>query len=114
MEGWSRVRSGPGLCSRVGLHHTWSLPRSPSRPFFLYVAFHDPHRCGHSQPQYGPFCEKFGNGESGMGWIPDWTPQQYRPEDMEVGRGCRELPRGRLPALWDVAGLLLGGDAGKG
>ncbi|MEQ2189963.1 hypothetical protein GOODEAATRI_030724, partial [Goodea atripinnis] len=37
------------------------------RPFFLYVAFHDTHRCGHSQPQYGAFCEKFGNGETGMG-----------------------------------------------
>lgn len=58
---------------------------SLSRPFFLYVAFHDPHRCGHSQPQYGAFCEKFGNGESGMGWIPDWKPQLYRPEDVQVG-----------------------------
>ena len=26
--------------------------------FLLYVAFHDPHRCGHTQPQFGPFCEK--------------------------------------------------------
>uniref|UniRef100_A0A8K9Y453 N-sulfoglucosamine sulfohydrolase (sulfamidase) n=1 Tax=Oncorhynchus mykiss TaxID=8022 RepID=A0A8K9Y453_ONCMY len=43
------------------------------RPFFLYVAFHDTHRCGHSQPQYGAFCEKFGNGQSGMGRIPDWN-----------------------------------------
>ena len=56
----------------------------PCRPFFLYVAFHDPHRCGHSQPQYGAFCEKFGNGESGMGRIPDWTPQVYAPEDVQV------------------------------
>lgn len=56
-----------------------------SRPFFLYVAFHDPHRCGHSQPQYGAFCEKFGNGESGMGRIPDWKPQLYRPEEVQVG-----------------------------
>lgn len=55
------------------------------RPFFLYVAFHDPHRCGHSQPQYGTFCEKFGNGESGMGRIPDWTPQTYDPQDVLVG-----------------------------
>lgn len=58
---------------------------STCRPFFLYVAFHDPHRCGHSQPQYGAFCEKFGNGESGMGWIPDWTPQTYNPQDVQVG-----------------------------
>ncbi|XP_063098223.1 N-sulphoglucosamine sulphohydrolase isoform X2 [Cavia porcellus] len=57
-------------------------PPTMSRPFFLYVAFHDPHRCGHSQPQYGAFCEKFGNGESGMGRIPDWTPQTYNPQDV--------------------------------
>lgn len=60
-------------------------PPSRGRPFFLYVAFHDPHRCGHSQPQYGTFCEKFGNGESGMGRILDWTPQTYDPQDVLVG-----------------------------
>ncbi|XP_028830087.1 N-sulfoglucosamine sulfohydrolase [Denticeps clupeoides] len=54
------------------------------RPFFLYVAFHDPHRCGHSQPQYGAFCEKFGNGESGMGCIPDWKPEYYTPDQVKV------------------------------
>ncbi len=54
------------------------------RPFFLYVAFHDTHRCGHSQPQYGAFCEKFGNGEMGMGRIPDWTPEYYTPEQVKV------------------------------
>lgn len=43
-------------------------------PFFLMVAFHDPHRCGHVTPQYGPFCERFGSGEIGMGLIPDWHP----------------------------------------
>lgn len=56
------------------------------RPFFLYVAFHDPHRCGHSQPQYGAFCEKFGNGESGMGRIPDWEPKYYTPDEVKVSR----------------------------
>lgn len=55
------------------------------RPFFLYVAFHDTHRCGHSQPQYGAFCEKFGNGEAGMGRIPDWQPEYYTPEQVKVG-----------------------------
>lgn len=55
------------------------------RPFFLYVAFHDTHRCGHSQPQYGAFCEKFGNGETGMGRIPDWTPVYYTPDQVKVG-----------------------------
>lgn len=24
-----------------------------SRPFFLYIGFHDPHRCGHTHPEYG-------------------------------------------------------------
>lgn len=66
---------------------TCTFPLSIPRPFFLYVAFHDPHRCGHSQPQYGTFCEKFGNGESGMGWIPDWQPQIFQPEEVQV-RAC--------------------------
>lgn len=43
-------------------------------PFFLMIAFHDPHRCGHVTPQYGSFCERFGSGEVGMGLIPDWHP----------------------------------------
>lgn len=59
--------------------------RREERPFFLYVAFHDTHRCGHSQPQYGAFCEKFGNGETGMGRIPDWKPVYYSPEQVKVG-----------------------------
>ena len=60
------------------------------RPFFLYVAFHDTHRCGHSQPQYGAFCEKFGNGEPGMGTIPDWKPEYYRPDQVKVREGETE------------------------
>ncbi|KAL0160618.1 hypothetical protein M9458_044343, partial [Cirrhinus mrigala] len=35
------------------------------RPFFLYVAFHDPHRCGHSQPHLG--MEKAEWGEFPIG-----------------------------------------------
>lgn len=62
--------------------------KNEDRPFFLYVAFHDTHRCGHSQPQYGAFCEKFGNGEKGMGRIGDWTPQYYTPDQVKV----REIP----------------------
>lgn len=58
--------------------------KDEERPFFLYVAFHDTHRCGHSQPQYGAFCEKFGNGEKGMGRIPDWKPVYYTPEQVKV------------------------------
>uniref|UniRef100_UPI003AACFD17 N-sulphoglucosamine sulphohydrolase isoform X1 n=1 Tax=Centroberyx gerrardi TaxID=166262 RepID=UPI003AACFD17 len=65
------------------------------RPFFLYVAFHDTHRCGHSQPQYGAFCEKFGNGEMGMGRIPDWTPEYYTPEQVKVPPFVPDTPAAR-------------------
>ncbi|XP_041072479.1 N-sulphoglucosamine sulphohydrolase [Carcharodon carcharias] len=71
------------------------LHSTGDRPFFLYVAFHDPHRCGHSQPQYGQFCEKFGNGESGMGWIPDWHPQHYTPEQVKVPYFVPDTPASR-------------------
>ncbi|PIK56590.1 hypothetical protein BSL78_06511 [Apostichopus japonicus] len=54
------------------------------RPFFLYIGFHDPHRCGHTHPEYGAFCEKFGNGEAGMGTMPDWKPVLYDPKDVIV------------------------------
>ncbi|XP_010854590.1 PREDICTED: N-sulphoglucosamine sulphohydrolase isoform X2 [Bison bison bison] len=78
------------------------------RPFFLYVAFHDPHRCGHSQPQYGAFCEKFGNGESGMGRIPDWTPQTYNPKDVQVPYFVPDTPAARadLAAQYTTIGRM--------
>lgn len=47
------------------------------QPFFLVVAFHDPHRCGDVTPEFGPFCERWGSGEIGMGLIPDWHPIYY-------------------------------------
>ncbi|XP_074870270.1 N-sulfoglucosamine sulfohydrolase [Carettochelys insculpta] len=72
------------------------LQSQDERPFFLYVAFHDPHRCDHSQPQYGAFCEKFGNGESGMGWIPDWKPQMYSPEHVQLPYFVPDTPAARL------------------
>ncbi|KAJ8979325.1 hypothetical protein NQ317_006939 [Molorchus minor] len=53
-----------------------------TEPFFLYVAFHDPHRCGHTNPEYGEFCQRFGNGEEGMGLIPDWQPITYQPDEL--------------------------------
>ncbi|XP_021082688.1 N-sulphoglucosamine sulphohydrolase isoform X2 [Mesocricetus auratus] len=78
------------------------------RPFFLYVAFHDPHRCGHSQPQYGTFCEKFGNGERGMGRIPDWTPQTYDPQDVVVPYFVPDTPAARadLAAQYTTIGRM--------
>ncbi|CAK1546881.1 unnamed protein product [Leptosia nina] len=53
-------------------------------PFLLYVGFHDPHRCGHSEPQYGAFCERFGSGEPGMGSIPDWEPWYYQWDEVQL------------------------------
>ncbi|XP_063701747.1 N-sulphoglucosamine sulphohydrolase [Culicoides brevitarsis] len=52
--------------------------------FFLMVAFHDPHRCGRITPQYGSFCEKWGNGETGMGHIPDWQPIYYAWDEIDL------------------------------
>ncbi|NWR35872.1 SPHM sulfohydrolase, partial [Tachuris rubrigastra] len=84
------------------------LQSQDERPFFLYVAFHDPHRCGHSQPQYGAFCEKFGNGESGMGWIPDWKPQIYHPEQVQVPPFVPDTPAARadLAAQYTTIGRM--------
>ena len=75
--------------------------KNSSKNFFLYVAFHDPHRCGHTHPKFGQFCEKFGNGEKGMGSIPDWNPIYYRPEDMVVPYFIQDTPIARE----DMAGM---------
>lgn len=50
------------------------------RPFFLYVGFHDPHRCGHTEPELGEFCERFGSG----GLIPDWKPWYYQWDEIQL------------------------------
>lgn len=55
-----------------------------TRPFFLYVGFHDPHRCGHSEAQFGAFCERWGSGESGAGLIPDWQPWYYQWDEVAL------------------------------
>ncbi|CAG5031382.1 unnamed protein product [Parnassius apollo] len=55
-----------------------------NKPFFLYVGFHDPHRCGHDEPQYGVFCERFGSGEPGMGIISDWSPWYYQWDEVQL------------------------------
>ncbi|XP_050717654.1 N-sulphoglucosamine sulphohydrolase-like isoform X2 [Eriocheir sinensis] len=65
------------------------------RPFFLYVGFHDPHRCGHTHPQYGAFCERFGDGSPGMGTIPDWRPDDYGPDDVQVPYFVQDTPAAR-------------------
>ena len=63
--------------------------------FFLYMAFHDPHRCGHTNPEFGNFCERFGNGEPGMGKIPDWQPYYYKPEEVIVPYFVQDTPAAR-------------------
>ncbi|XP_054635610.1 N-sulphoglucosamine sulphohydrolase isoform X1 [Dunckerocampus dactyliophorus] len=85
-----------------------SSNKDEERPFFLYVAFHDTHRCGHSQPQYGAFCEKFGNGDMGMGKIPDWTPQYYTPQQVKVPPFVPDTPAARadLAALYTTVSRL--------
>ncbi|XP_044253701.1 N-sulphoglucosamine sulphohydrolase [Tribolium madens] len=60
------------------------LNKSTDKPFFLFVAFHDPHRCGHTNPEYGEFCQRFGNGDVGMGLIPDWHPIYYQWDELEL------------------------------
>lgn len=68
-------------------------------PFFLMVAFHDPHRCGHVSPQYGPFCERWGSGEEGMGLIPDWHPFYYQWEQVQLPYYVQDTE----PARRDIA-----------
>ena len=75
------------------LKKTQSFPSF--QDFFLYVAFHDPHRCGHTHPKFGAFCEKFGNREPEMGDIPDWNPAYYRPEDVAVPYFVQDTPAAR-------------------
>lgn len=65
------------------------------RPFFLYVAFHDPHRCGHTHPEFGNFCEKFGNGNRGMGLIQDWAPLYYDWQQVEVPYNIQDTQAAR-------------------
>ena len=72
------------------------LQQAGTRPFFLYIGFHDPHRCGHDSPQFGVFCEKFGDGSKGMGLISDWHPISYSPEDVYVPYFVQDTAAARL------------------
>ena len=78
----------------IFVHHQFrSLDHG--RPFFLYVAFHDPHRCDHSNPNFGHFCEKFGNGEPAMGSIDDWQPVHYEPQQVLLPYFVPDTPAAR-------------------
>lgn len=68
------------------------LRSNDSRPFFLYIGFMDAHRC---DGKLGTFCEKFGNGDPGMGSIPDWTPTIYGPSEVEVPYFVQDTPAAR-------------------
>lgn len=63
------------------------------------MAFHDPHRCGHYEPQFGAFCERFGSGEPGMGRIPDWQPWYYQWQQVQLPYHVQDTE----PARRDVA-----------
>ncbi|XP_075213188.1 N-sulfoglucosamine sulfohydrolase isoform X2 [Lycorma delicatula] len=72
------------------------LSQNKSQPFFLYVGFHDPHRCAHTHPKYGIFCERFGSGEPDMGRIPDWTPIIYEPDQVQLPYFVQDTPSARV------------------
>ncbi|KAH3848942.1 N-sulphoglucosamine sulphohydrolase-like isoform X2 [Dreissena polymorpha] len=69
--------------------------RNDTRPFMLYIGIHDIHRCD-TGGKLGDFCEKFGDGTSpGTGVIPDWKPEVYTPEDVEVPYFLPDTPATR-------------------
>ena len=72
------------------------LGAKPDKPWFLYVGLHDPHRCSHDSPQFGIFCEKFGDGSEGMGTISDWHPIDYAPDDVFVPYFIQDTPAARI------------------
>lgn len=43
----------------------------------------------------GNFCEKFGNGDPGMGLIPDWKPEHYSPDEVVVPYFVQDTPVAR-------------------
>ncbi|KAL8619253.1 hypothetical protein ACOMHN_050034 [Nucella lapillus] len=94
-EQHSILQVGRNITFMRHLAHRFLHNTSDHRPFFLYIGFHDPHRCGSVHPQYGVFCEKFGNGEPGMGVIPDWKPARYDPAQVAVPYFVQDTPAAR-------------------
>lgn len=85
--------------TRIKLLVRQFLNATADAPFFLMVAFHDPHRCGHVTPQFGAFCERWGSGEHGMGWIPDWHPIYYQWDQIQLPYYVQDTE----PARRDIA-----------
>lgn len=53
-EGHSILQVGRNITYMKELTHKFFQgSQNDSRPFFLYIGFHDPHRCGHTHPEYG-------------------------------------------------------------
>lgn len=75
------------------------LKSANDQQFFLMVAPHDPHRCGRVTPQFGPFCERFGSGEEGMGVIEDWKPIYYDWQQVQLPYYIQDTE----PARHDIA-----------
>ncbi|XP_011498100.1 PREDICTED: N-sulphoglucosamine sulphohydrolase [Ceratosolen solmsi marchali] len=97
-ENESSLQIGRNI-TRIKLLAREFLSQNKNQPFFLYIAFHDPHRCGHSNPEYGSFCENFGNGNPGMGTIPDWNPIYYQWEQIKLPYHVQDTE----PARRDIA-----------
>jgi len=94
-EDESVLQVGRNITRIKDLVETFLQSQSNNQSFFLYIGFHDPHRCGHTHPQFGTFCEKFGNGEPGMGIIPDWKPIYYSTDEVIVPKFVQDTPESR-------------------
>ncbi|KAK6190580.1 hypothetical protein SNE40_002415 [Patella caerulea] len=83
------------------------ISTNDSRPFFLYMAFHDTHRCN-VPDVYGEFCEKFGDPSKSNGTIPDWIPDYYDPMNvaLETYIPDNSIARQDLANLYTVTGRL--------
>ncbi len=68
------------------------LAQEKKKPFLLYMAFFDVHRCGGN---LGGFCELYGDGGEGHGTIPDWKPKTYDPSSVEVPFYIQDTPAAR-------------------
>uniref|UniRef100_A0A8D8M3X3 N-sulphoglucosamine sulphohydrolase n=1 Tax=Cacopsylla melanoneura TaxID=428564 RepID=A0A8D8M3X3_9HEMI len=94
-ENHSILQVGRNITYMKLLVREFLTQQDKTQPFFLYVAPHDPHRC-HTNPEYGAFCEKFGNGEPGMGRIPDWTPIIYQPDELPLPYNVPDTVNARI------------------
>ena len=93
-ENYDLTQVGRNITLMKELAHAFLDLYSKER-FMLYIGFHDPHRCGLTLPEYGQFCEKFGDGSPGQGTIPDWHPVEYDPSEVEVPYFVPDTPAAR-------------------